>query len=113
MRTQQALRRAALRDDEKDKLMKADCLCSGGQQQRLCITRCLSPAKLEVLPKDEPCSALDPIATRKVEELTTELRRTLRLPNVTHNLQQAQRMADYTGFPLRPYFARRTDRVPG
>jgi len=70
---------------------------SGGQQQRLCIARAIA-TEPEVLLMDEPCSALDPIATRKIEELMLELRRRFTIAIVTHNLQQAQRVADYTGF---------------
>ena len=70
---------------------------SGGQQQRLCIARAIA-TEPEVLLMDEPCSALDPIATRKIEELMRELQQRFTIAIVTHNLQQAQRVADYTGF---------------
>ena len=70
---------------------------SGGQQQRLCIARAIA-TEPEVLLMDEPCSALDPISTRRIEELMKELRERFTIAIVTHNLQQAQRVADYTGF---------------
>lgn len=96
-KVEQALRRAALWDEVKDKLNKSGLSLSGGQQQRLCIARAIA-TEPEVLLMDEPCSALDPIATRKIEELMTELRQKFTIAIVTHNLQQAQRVADYTGF---------------
>jgi phosphate transport system ATP-binding protein len=92
-----ALRGAALWDEVKDKLHKSGLSLSGGQQQRLCIARAIA-TEPEVLLMDEPCSALDPIATRKIEELMLELRKKFTIAIVTHNLQQAQRVADYTGF---------------
>jgi phosphate transport system ATP-binding protein len=92
-----ALRSAALWDEVKDKLQKSGLSLSGGQQQRLCIARAIA-TEPEVLLMDEPCSALDPIATRKIEELMKELRKRFTIAIVTHNLQQAQRVADYTGF---------------
>src|SRR5208283_4078755 len=92
-----ALRAAALWDEVKDKLNKSGLSLSGGQQQRLCIARAIA-TQPEVLLMDEPCSALDPIATRKIEELMLELRSRFTIAIVTHNLQQAQRVADYTGF---------------
>jgi len=84
-------------DEVKDKLHKSGLSLSGGQQQRLCIARAIvtEPA---VLLMDEPCSALDPIATRKIEELMVELKKRFTIAIVTHNLQQAQRVADKTGF---------------
>ena len=94
---EKALRGAALWDEVKDKLNKSGMSLSGGQQQRLCIARAIA-TEPEVLLMDEPCSALDPIATRKIEELMTELRQKFTIAIVTHNLQQAQRVADYTGF---------------
>jgi phosphate transport system ATP-binding protein len=96
-RVEQALRGAALWDEVKDKLHKSGLSLSGGQQQRLCIARAIvtEPA---VLLMDEPCSALDPIATRKIEELMSELKQRFTIAIVTHNLQQAQRVADKTGF---------------
>jgi len=92
-----ALRSAALWDEVKDKLQKNGLSLSGGQQQRLCIARAIA-TEPEVLLMDEPCSALDPIATRKIEELMRQLRERFTIAIVTHNLQQAQRVADYTGF---------------
>jgi phosphate transport system ATP-binding protein len=96
-KVEKALRSAALWDEVKDKLNKSGLSLSGGQQQRLCIARAIA-TEPEVLLMDEPCSALDPIATRKIEELMTELRQKFTIAIVTHNLQQAQRVADYTGF---------------
>ena len=94
-----ALRQAALWDEVKDELGKPGSSLSGGQQQRLCIARALA-VEPEVLLMDEPCSALDPIATAKIEELTLELRKTLTVVIVTHNMQQAARVSDQTGFFL-------------
>ena len=96
-RVEKALRGAALWDEVKDNLDKNGLSLSGGQQQRLCIARAIA-TEPEVLLMDEPCSALDPIATRKIEELMGELRQKFTIAIVTHNLQQAQRVADYTGF---------------
>jgi phosphate transport system ATP-binding protein len=96
-KVEKALRGAALWDEVKDKLQKSGLSLSGGQQQRLCIARAIA-TEPEVLLMDEPCSALDPIATRRVEELMLELRQKFTIAIVTHNLQQAQRVADYTGF---------------
>ena len=96
-KVEQALRGAALWDEVKDKLQKSGLSLSGGQQQRLCIARAIA-TEPEVLLMDEPCSALDPIATRKIEELMRELRQRFTIAIVTHNLQQAQRVADFTGF---------------
>jgi phosphate transport system ATP-binding protein len=96
-KVESALRAAALWDEVKDKLNKSGLSLSGGQQQRLCIARAIA-TEPEVLLMDEPCSALDPIATRKIEELMLELRKKFTIAIVTHNLQQAQRVADYTGF---------------
>ena len=93
----QALERAALWDEVKDKLNKNGLSLSGGQQQRLCIARAIA-SDPQVLLMDEPCSALDPIATRKIEELMLELKTRFTIAIVTHNLQQAQRVADKTGF---------------
>ena len=81
----------------KDKLNKSGLSLSGGQQQRLCIARAVA-TEPEVLLMDEPCSALDPIATRRIEELMLELKLRYTIAIVTHNLQQAQRVADKTGF---------------
>jgi phosphate transport system ATP-binding protein len=96
-RVEKALRGAALWDEVKDKLQKSGLSLSGGQQQRLCIARAIATGP-EVLLMDEPTSALDPIATRKIEELMQELRKKFTIAIVTHNLQQAQRVADYTAF---------------
>jgi phosphate transport system ATP-binding protein len=96
-RVEHALKNAALWDEVKDKLQKNGLSLSGGQQQRLCIARAIA-TEPEVILMDEPCSALDPIATRRIEELMVELRKRYTIAIVTHNLQQAQRVADYTGF---------------
>jgi phosphate transport system ATP-binding protein len=96
-KVEEALKRAALWDEVKDKLHKSGLSLSGGQQQRLCIARAIA-TEPEVLLMDEPCSALDPIATRKIEELMVELKTRYTIAIVTHNLQQAQRVADNTGF---------------
>ena len=96
-KVEQALRGAALWDEVKDKLHKSALALSGGQQQRLCIARAIA-TEPSVLLMDEPCSALDPIATRKIEELMNELKKRFTIAIVTHNLQQAQRVADKTGF---------------
>jgi phosphate transport system ATP-binding protein len=93
------LRQAALWDEVKDHLGKSGVSLSGGQQQRLCIARALA-VEPDVLLMDEPCSALDPIATAKIEELILELRGTLTIVIVTHNMQQAGRVAETTGFFL-------------
>jgi phosphate transport system ATP-binding protein len=92
-----SLRRAALWDEVKDRLRTSALGLSGGQQQRLCIARALANHP-EVLLLDEPCSALDPIATQKVEELLYELKSELTIVIVTHNLQQAARVSDRTAF---------------
>ncbi|MHB1311840.1 MAG: phosphate ABC transporter ATP-binding protein PstB [Gemmatimonadaceae bacterium] len=92
-----ALRRAALWDEVKDRLRSNAAGLSGGQQQRLCIARALANEP-EVLLLDEPCSALDPIATQKIEELLWELKKELTIVIVTHNLQQAARLSDQTAF---------------
>jgi len=96
-KVEQALHRSALWDEVKDKLHKSGLSLSGGQQQRLCIARAIA-TEPEVLLMDEPCSALDPIATRKIEELMLELKTRYTIAIVTHNLQQAQRVADRTAF---------------
>jgi phosphate transport system ATP-binding protein len=96
-RVEQALRKAALWDEVKDKLHNSGLSLSGGQQQRLCIARAIA-TEPQVLLMDEPCSALDPIATRRIEELMLELKESYTIAIVTHNLQQAQRVADKTGF---------------
>jgi phosphate transport system ATP-binding protein len=92
-----SLRQAALWDEVKDRVDAAATSLSGGQQQRLCIARALA-ANPEVLLMDEPCSALDPIATSKIEELIAQLKRDYTVIIVTHNMQQAARVADYTAF---------------
>jgi phosphate transport system ATP-binding protein len=94
---EKALRGAALWDEVKDNLGKSALGLSGGQQQRLCIARALA-VKPKVLLMDEPCSALDPIATMKIEELIHSLQRELTIAIVTHNMQQASRISDYTAF---------------
>jgi phosphate transport system ATP-binding protein len=94
---EKSLRRAALWDEVKDNLNKGATDLSGGQQQRLCIARALA-VEPEVLLMDEPCSALDPISTAKVEELIHELKDTFTIVIVTHNMQQAARCADRTAF---------------
>jgi len=96
-KVEEALRGAALWDEVKDKLHKSALALSGGQQQRLCIARAIA-TEPAVLLMDEPCSALDPIATRKIEELMVQLKKRFTIAIVTHNLQQAQRVADKTGF---------------
>ncbi len=96
---EQSLRRAALWDEVKDKLNESAYGLSGGQQQRLCIARALA-VDPEVLLLDEPCSALDPIATAKIEDLIFRLKTSCTIVIVTHNMQQAARVADYTGFFL-------------
>jgi len=96
---ERALRQAALWDEVKDQLGKSGVSLSGGQQQRVCIARALA-VEPEVLLMDEPCSALDPIATAKIEELILERRSTLTIVVVTHNMQQAARVSESTGFFL-------------
>ena len=96
-RVQQALRRAAIWDEVKDKLQANGLSLSGGQQQRLCIARTVA-LKPEVILLDEPCSALDPISTAKIEELIDELKDDYTIAIVTHNMQQAARVSDYTAF---------------
>ncbi|MCD7904126.1 MAG: phosphate ABC transporter ATP-binding protein PstB [Clostridiales bacterium] len=94
-----SLKGAAIFDEVKDRLKKPALGLSGGQQQRLCIARALA-VKPEVLLMDEPTSALDPISTLKIEELMEELKKTYTVAIVTHNMQQAARIADYTAFFL-------------
>ena len=96
---ERSLQHAALWTEVKDKLHKPAAALSGGQQQRLCIARALA-VEPEVLLLDEPCSALDPIATRKIEELLFQLKEMTTIVIVTHNMQQAARIADFTGFFL-------------
>ena len=91
------LQRAALWDEVKDKLRQSGLGLSGGQQQRLCIARTIA-VNPEVILLDEPCSALDPVATAKIEELLLELRQSYTIAIVTHNMQQAARVSDYTAF---------------
>ena len=90
-----ALKRAAIWDDVKDKLKQLGTALSGGQQQRLCIARAIA-AEPDVLLMDEPCSALDPVSTLKIEELMTELVKDYTIIIVTHNMQQAARVSDFT-----------------
>ena len=94
---EKSLRGAALWDEVKDNLQKSGASLSGGQQQRLCIARALA-VNPEVLLMDEPCSALDPIATAKIEELIHELKEQVTIVIVTHNMQQAARVSDFTAF---------------
>ncbi len=96
---EKALRRGALWDEVKDKLNKSATALSGGQQQRLCIARAMA-VEPEVILMDEPCSALDPIATAKIEELIFSIKNQTTVVIVTHNMQQAARVADRTGFFL-------------
>ncbi len=116
---EQSLRRAALWDEVRDKLQKSAFELSGGQQQRLCIARALA-VEPEVLLMDEPASALDPVATSKIEELIVNLKESYTLIVVTHNMQQAGRISDRTAFflsgeliefgPTRDIFTRPRDR---
>ena len=96
---EQSLKMAALWDEVKDKLNASGVSLSGGQQQRLCIARALA-VKPEVILFDEPCSALDPISTTKIEELIFQLKQNYTIIIVTHNMQQAARVSDDTGFFL-------------
>jgi len=96
-KVEKALRQAALWDEVKDNLDKFALDLSGGQQQRLCIARCIV-LEPEVILFDEPCSALDPIATAKIEELIENLKQSYTIIIVTHNMQQAARISDYTAF---------------
>ena len=96
-KVEQALRAEALWDEVKDKLHASGLSLSGGQQQRLCIARAIA-TEPDVLLMDEPCSALDPIATRKIEDLMQDLKKQFTIAIVTHNLQQAKRVADKTAF---------------
>ena len=96
---ERALRQAALWDEVKDELYKSGSSLSGGQQQRLCIARAVA-VQPEVLLMDEPCSALDPIATARIEELILDLKKDLTIVIVTHNMQQAARVSEWTGFFL-------------
>jgi phosphate transport system ATP-binding protein len=96
-RVESALRRAAIWDEVKDKLQANGLSLSGGQQQRVCIARTVA-IRPEVILLDEPCSALDPISTAKIEELIDELKDDYTIAIVTHNMQQAARVSDYTAF---------------
>ena len=96
-RVERALRRAALWNEVKDKLGQAGTSLSGGQQQRLCIARSIA-VRPDVILFDEPCSALDPISTAKIEELIDELKQDYTVAIVTHNMQQAARVSDYTAY---------------
>jgi phosphate transport system ATP-binding protein len=96
-RVEESLRQAALWDEVSDRLHDSALALSGGQQQRLCIARALA-VRPEILLMDEPASALDPIATQRVEELIYNLKRTYTIVIVTHNMQQAARVSDYTAF---------------
>ena len=96
---EESLRNAAIWDETKDVLKKSALAMSGGQQQRLCIARALA-VKPEVLLMDEPTSALDPISTSKIEDLALELKKKYTIIMVTHNMQQAVRISDYTAFFL-------------
>jgi phosphate transport system ATP-binding protein len=98
-RVEKALRGAALWDDVKDRLHRNALQLSGGEQQRVCIARALA-VQPEVLLMDEPASALDPVSTAKIEELMVELKKTYTIVIVTHNMQQAARVSDYTAFML-------------
>ena len=96
---EESLTKAALWDEVKDKLRQSGMSLSGGQQQRLCIARAIA-VRPEVILMDEPCSALDPIATIRIEELMSDLKNDYTIVIVTHNMQQAARVADYTAFML-------------
>ncbi|MDR2786978.1 MAG: phosphate ABC transporter ATP-binding protein PstB [Candidatus Accumulibacter sp.] len=96
-RVEWALKKAALWDEVKDKLQQSGASLSGGQQQRLCIARGIA-IRPEILLLDEPCSALDPISTARIEELITEFKADYTLVIVTHNMQQAARVSDYTAY---------------
>ena len=96
---ERSLKGAALWDEVSDRLHESALGLSGGQQQRLCIARAIA-VEPDVLLMDEPCSALDPIATAKIEELMLDLKSSYTIVIVTHNMQQAARVSDYTGFML-------------
>jgi phosphate transport system ATP-binding protein len=96
-RVEESLRQAALWDEVKDRLDASALALSGGQQQRLCIARALA-VRPDILLMDEPASALDPIATQRIEELVYDLKKTYTIVIVTHNMQQAARVSDYTAF---------------
>jgi phosphate transport system ATP-binding protein len=96
-RVEESLKQAALWDEVKDRLQESALAMSGGQQQRLCIARALA-VRPDILLMDEPASALDPIATQRIEELVYDLKQTYTIVIVTHNMQQAARVSDYTAF---------------
>jgi phosphate transport system ATP-binding protein len=96
-RIEESLRQAALWDEVKDRLQESALALSGGQQQRLCIARALA-VRPDILLMDEPASALDPIATQRIEELVYDLKKTYTIVIVTHNMQQAARVSDHTAF---------------
>jgi len=98
-KVEDSLRKAVIWDEVKDRLNDSALKLSGGQQQRLCIARCLA-VETEVILFDEPCASLDPISTAKIEELILELKKDYAIVIVTHNMQQAARVSDYTGFFL-------------
>jgi phosphate transport system ATP-binding protein len=98
-RVERSLRAAALWDEVKDELSKSALTLSGGQQQRLCIARVLA-VEPEVILMDEPCSALDPLGTLRIEELMQELKKSYTIVIVTHNMQQAARVSEWAGFFL-------------
>ncbi len=98
-RVRDSLKKAVIWDEVKDRLGDSALKLSGGQQQRLCIARCLA-VETEVILFDEPCASLDPISTAKIEELILELKKDYTIVIVTHNMQQAARVSDYTGFFL-------------
>ncbi len=98
-RVEEALHKAALWDEVKDKLQQNALTLSGGQQQRLCIARAIA-LEPQILLMDEPCSALDPVATMRIEDLMRDLARTYTIVIVTHNMQQASRVSHYTAFML-------------
>jgi phosphate transport system ATP-binding protein len=107
---EQSLQRAALWDEVKDKLNQSGLAISGGQQQRLCIARALA-VEPDVILMDEPASALDPIATLKIEELMQILKDEITIVIVTHNMQQAARVSDYTAFMMLEDPATRTGKL--
>ena len=110
-RVERALRQAALWDEVKDRLRTSAYGLSGGQQQRLCIARALAPEP-EMLLLDEPTSALDPIATARIEELIAELAPMVTIVIVTHNMQQAARVSDFTAFMYLGEHGRSSTRPP-
>jgi phosphate transport system ATP-binding protein len=96
-RVVESLKKAAIWEEVRDRLHTSALMLSGGQQQRLCIARCLA-VEPKVILFDEPCASLDPISTRKIEELLLELKKDYTIAIVTHNMQQAARVSDYTAF---------------